>query len=157
MPHRVLIVDTDSEALAGDRSILVDAGYVVTWTADFTEAKEQLRLAPPDLLMTDVRLGAYNGLHLVHRLHFDHPEMPAIVTDKAADPVLQEEARRADALYLIKPVDPTTLVDTIRALLARRPSRRGMQAARRWSRKSPQVRAAGHDVSRAWLDPVRVV
>jgi two-component system, NtrC family, nitrogen regulation response regulator GlnG len=122
MPHRVLVVDSDVEALASDQSVLAEAGYLVTCTANFAEAKQRLLLAPPDLLMTDVRLGEYNGLHLVHRGHLNHPEMPAIVRAEPRDSGLEEEARRADALYLIKPVDATTLVDSVRRLLAGRPT-----------------------------------
>ena len=65
MPVRVLLVDTD-RASDTERA-LTSAGHVVTRTFGFAEAKQSLQTAPPDLLMTDVRLGAYNGLHLVIR------------------------------------------------------------------------------------------
>ena len=33
---------------------------------DFSTARERLLNQPPDLLVTNVRLHEYNGLHLVH-------------------------------------------------------------------------------------------
>jgi DNA-binding response OmpR family regulator len=152
MPHRVLVVDCNAEALAGDQSILAEAGYLVTCTANFAEAKQRLLLAPPDLLMTDVRLGEYNGLHLVLRGHLSHPEMPAIVRAEDRDSVLEEEARRADALYLIKPVDAATLVDSVRRLLAGRPSDPGTEANRRWPRKRSGVAVSLDDSEATVVD-----
>lgn len=135
----MLVVDADPEALIGADQVLSAAGYLVTSLSRFEEAKKRLRLAPPDLLIADVRLGAYNGLHLVVRAHADHPEMPAIVTHAFRDPVLEAEAKALGADYLIKPLDAASLVGRVRGLLAGRSSEPAGLIARRWPRKRAAV------------------
>lgn len=146
MPHRVLVVDADPEALNATASMLAGAGYLVTVTTSFEAAKQRLMLAPPDLLIADVRLGSYNGLHLVHRARVGHPEMPAIITDIKPDPTLKEEAARAKAAYLLKPLEAPAFIETVRGMLAGRPAEPGTEAARQWSRKSAGLLASFDDI-----------
>jgi|SRR5437764_14439246 len=101
MPVRVLLVDANRDSET--EQVLKSAGHLVTRAFGFEEAKLRLQSSPPDLLMTDVRLGAYNGLHLVIRAHAAHPEMPAIVVDTDHDPVLEREANEAGATYVARP------------------------------------------------------
>lgn len=60
----------------------------------------------PDLLMTDVRLGAYNGLQLIAMAP---RAIPAIVVTGFSDPVIEADAARLGAEYRVKPVDPAAL------------------------------------------------
>ena len=108
MPVRVLLVDANRDSET--EQVLKSAGHLVTRAFGFEEAKRCLQFAPPDLLMTDVRLGAYNGLHLVLRAHAQHPEMRAIVVDADHDPVLEREASEAGATYVAKPFEADSLV-----------------------------------------------
>jgi len=146
MPHRVLIVDTDLEALSTTESILEVAGYLATAATSFAAAKQRMILAPPDLLIADIRLGAHNGLHLVHRARVWHPEMRAILTDRYPDPVLKEEAGRLGATYLPKPLEAPALIETVGGLLAGRPAEPGTESMRQWSRKSAGVGAHFDDI-----------
>jgi len=108
MPVRVLLVDANRDSET--KQVLKSAGHLVTRAFGFEEAKRWLQSSPPDLLMTDVRLGAYNGLHLVLRARAKHPEMPAIVVDMDHDPVLEREASEAGATYVAKPFEADSLV-----------------------------------------------
>jgi two-component system response regulator GlrR len=107
MPVRVLLVDANRDSET--ERVLRSAGHLVTRAFGFEEAKRCLAFATPDLLMTDVRLGAYNGLHLVMRAHLQHPGMPAIVLDTDHDPVLEREANGAGATYVSKPFEAKSL------------------------------------------------
>ena len=62
----------------------------------FARAKRHLELQP-DLLITEVRLGEYNGLHLVLRGQF--AGVPAIVIGEP-DPVLEHDANKLGAVYI---------------------------------------------------------
>src|ERR1044071_7055969 len=105
MPFRVLVVDHDSVSRAAMDRMLSAAGNMVTSVAEFAAAEERLVYAPPDLLVTSVKLGAHNGIHLVLRAQADHPHTQAIVTHTDDDPVLEEEATSAGATYVKVPVD----------------------------------------------------
>jgi DNA-binding NtrC family response regulator len=114
----VLVVEPDPSDLSSTVVLLQSAGYRVATASAFEEAKLLLASESPDLLITGVRLGPYNGLHLVLRSRADHPEMAAIVTSSVSDPVLEAEAHRQNAGFLLTPVSNGELLAAITAKLA---------------------------------------
>jgi DNA-binding response OmpR family regulator len=130
MPSKVLIVDDDKTTREGLAEFLEEAGYEAVAVGTFEDATRVLRTAPPDLLIADVRLGPFNGLQLV----ISSPQpIPAIIITGFADPVLEADARRRGADYVLKPVSPARLLDLVaQKLLAARP---GFGTPRRWERK----------------------
>jgi CheY-like chemotaxis protein len=129
--HHLLVVSTDASVLSGRTSALTAAGYVVSGCAGFPDARQFLATGTsPDVLITDVRLGPYNGLHLVAISRVEHPRTLGIVIGQA-DQVLEAEARGLAARYLVGPVSGSDLVGAVAdALMAPRPRRR-------WPRKRP--------------------
>ena len=76
-PRMVLVVYADPEDRERTVVLLEAAGYQVAAASNFEEAKQFLATETPDVLITDLRLGSYNGLHLVLRSRTDHPDMAA--------------------------------------------------------------------------------
>jgi DNA-binding NtrC family response regulator len=109
----VLVVDLNPTDRAKTVRLLEAAGYLVTATGNFNEAKHLIAQAAPDLLVTDLRLGSYNGLHLVLRSKTDHPGMASLVTSRFDDPVLQAEAERQKAAFLVRPIADEAFLDAI--------------------------------------------
>ena len=103
-PRRALVVDSNPDDRVNTVLLLEAAGYGVMSAGNFDEAKQLLARQPVDLLVTDLRLGSYNGLHLVLRTRSDHPGMAALVTSRFPDPVLQAEAARQGARFVLRPV-----------------------------------------------------
>ena len=97
--------------------ILRGAGYQIAGVDSFHAARQFLASTQLDLLIADVRLGAFNGLHLVWQLHAAHPGQPSIVTHAVADTVLQRDAFTVQAPYLVKPISPQVLLSTVEALV----------------------------------------
>jgi len=64
-PKRVLLVDPDARAF-GDIERALKSIAQIHVCEDFKSAHAKLFARPPDLLVTNVCLEAYNGLHLVH-------------------------------------------------------------------------------------------
>ena len=117
----ILVVESDPGELSQTVSVLRDAGYQVVGASKFDEAKRALADAPPSLLIAGVRLGAYNGLHLIVRSRVDHPNLIAILTNHSLDPVLKAEAERQRALYLLRPwADLASATETDRAAHTKR-------------------------------------
>jgi DNA-binding NtrC family response regulator len=102
MPHRILLVDTDTSWLDSLRISLADVGDVDV-CEDFPSARARLLTAPtPDFLVTNVRLGAYNGLHLV--MLVASANLPTRCLTYGAhgnrtDMALAQEAQRAGTFY----------------------------------------------------------
>ena len=115
MPSKVLIVDDDKTTREGLAEFLEEAGYEAVAVGTFEDATRILRTTPPDLLIADVRLGPFNGLQLV--ISTPQP-IPAIIITGFADPVLEADARRRGADYVLKPVSPARLLDLVAQKLA---------------------------------------
>jgi hypothetical protein len=86
--------------------VLLAAGYEPTVVGDFATARASLDKRP-DLLITELKLGAYNGLHLAIRASVTRT--PTIVVGDE-DPVLKADAERQQATYLSLPVDQGQLL-----------------------------------------------
>ncbi len=105
-PPTVLVVDGIPSTRTTTVGELSRAGYVCASAGSFRDAEARLAERSPDLLITAVRLGAFNGLQLVLQRFLRDPSRRAIVTDIVHDPVLEREARRAGAVYTVTPVSP---------------------------------------------------
>ncbi len=110
---RVLLVDDDLTVLRMMTGWLTLAGHEVLPCTSFESAKRALASETPELLVTDVRLGAFNGLQLIVLAKVDHPEMRAIVLPGSDDPVLRVEAESTGAAFLVKPIDARQLLDSV--------------------------------------------
>lgn len=83
--------------------------FHVTVAETFTKAKERLSARPPEVLVTEIRLAEYNGLHLVLRGKSLRPDMAAIAMSSVPDPVLQADAEALGATFMLKPVSEKEL------------------------------------------------
>jgi two-component system response regulator AtoC len=115
MRARVLIVDDDEVYLDGMKELLEEAGYEVFLASSFEDGRQRLRDHSPDLLIIDVRLGAFNGLQLIST---GQVRIPAIVVTGFDDTVLRADADGFGASYVVKPIKPSTLLDLIRQKLS---------------------------------------
>ena len=119
MRAKILVVDDMPEIRSFMWTILGSAGYEVSTAATFEEAKQILDRETPDLVLLDIRLGAYNGLQLAVKIRAEHPTHPIVMMSGYVDPVLIEEARRQGAEFIEKPVDPAHLLELVGRMLAR--------------------------------------
>jgi DNA-binding NtrC family response regulator len=111
--RRAVIVDDDQGLLRLVKNWLTGIGFEVDAFDQFEPAKRHLMSSTPQVLVTDVRLGAFNGLQLVVLAKLAHPEIVAIVLTGFEDPVLRKEAADAGAVYLPKPIRAEQLIDVI--------------------------------------------
>ena len=75
----------------------------------------------PDLVLTDLEMGARSGLELVRRLHVDRPLLPVLVFSMHYGSIYAERALRAGASgYVMKGEDPARLLEAFRGVLAGR-------------------------------------
>jgi DNA-binding response OmpR family regulator len=129
LPYRILVLDDDEHALAAIVELLRDADYHVTAAATYDAAKRLLGVGSYDLLITDVRLRGFNGLHLVMKSRLDYPDMGVMIITGYDDPMLDLEAGRYQAKLFKKPIKPSEFVGAVSQCLA------GVRRQRRWPRK----------------------
>ena len=108
-----LVVEPNELDLIALVSALTGAGFRVSATHNYVDARNLLASDPPLLLVTEVRLGAYNGLQLALRARTSGPRVTVIVMSGYADSVLQRDAERAGATFALKPIDPRELLAAV--------------------------------------------
>jgi DNA-binding NtrC family response regulator len=116
---RILIVDDDVSLLDAMQRALRDSMRTVVACDSFEKARQMLKDQTFDALITDVRLGAFNGLQLAVMARDMYPEMSLIVFSGFDDPVLRADAEQIGASYLVKPVGSADIIK----LLDKKPAR----------------------------------
>jgi PAS domain S-box-containing protein len=130
----ILLVDNDVPSRAVTGRVLRDAGYQVWEAGTASEAVAAVTAAPPDLVLLDMRLPAPGGEVVLEGMEANPATagtpvmyLSASADEGAAAAGLQEGA----GAYLTKPVSPTVLLATVRALLRMGRAQRELQAANR--------------------------
>ena len=133
MAALVILVNADPDVLWRTDALLSADGHLVAAVSSLAEAKKLLESVTPDVLVADVRLGAYNGLQLAIRSRLDHPNLPVIITNEWPDATFEAEAKRQGAIFVAAPLDNPDFLRIVRNAIAQ--SRRTQPAIRRWLRK----------------------
>jgi DNA-binding NtrC family response regulator len=122
LPPHILLVEPDEAA----RSALQTAASAFAHVEShgrFETARARVCHASFDFLVSNIRLDAYNGLHLVYLRALGRRSPRAIVYSDAGDLVLAREAQRAGAFYETYECLPVTLAAYVRGTLPARDRR----------------------------------
>jgi two-component system response regulator PilR (NtrC family) len=113
----ILVVDGNANELASLVEPLRDAGYRAVGADNFETARRLLHTQWYDLLITELRLAAYNGLHLVFHSRVLNPAATAIVLSPIPDVSIESETRRLGAHFVAGPVEPGRLLTLVGIVL----------------------------------------
>jgi DNA-binding response OmpR family regulator len=114
--RRQILVVARNPRLA-DRLVawLGDSGHAMTLVTAFSEAKARLK-SLPDLIISELKLGEYNGLHLA--LRADAAGVPSIIIGPP-DAVLERDAASiTSAVYLQASVSRPELLEAVSRALS---------------------------------------
>jgi response regulator NasT len=115
----VLLVDDDRLILATLSRGLSAGGFRTVQAASGTDALELCARQPPNIAIVDYDMPGMTGLELIDTLK-SGAEFPVIVLSAYGDDSIVNKAVELGAMaYLVKPVDPSKLVPTIRTVLRR--------------------------------------
>lgn len=126
----IMLVAMGGEGVAAMANLLRGAGYAVIVARGFEQATDLLNAGSPDLLISAIRLGGYNGLHLVVRNLVRHHALRAILLDPSYNRLAESEAKRYGARYLIEPIGDGALLAEVSLALTTT-----ISPSRRWPRK----------------------
>lgn len=96
----IVFVDEHPLPLRALCELLRSRGMEVLQFVDFESARHYLCGNAPAALVSDLRLGAFNGLHLVLLAKRWSPGIPAFVYSTADDWALRDEADRCGAVFV---------------------------------------------------------
>jgi DNA-binding response OmpR family regulator len=116
-PPRQTVLVVDDEPLIANlvAHALRDEGYAVRVAADGVWALAAAADAPPDLLLSDVRMPRMNGVNLARELRERHPDLPVILFSAQYDGIDYPEL---GVRFLPKPFDLSALLAAVAEELA---------------------------------------
>ncbi len=121
--YTILIVEDEPAAMRYLKTLIAlkcPSFSVVATAEDGMEALSAARSCSPDLIITDIRMAGMGGLELVDNLKSEFLDTPVVIASGYRE---FEYARRAldtgVVEYLLKPVNPEKLAETLDALVPR--------------------------------------
>ena len=146
MAGKVLLVGPNIESRSRTERWLLRAGFETESVSTFEAARPRLTATTPDVLVSAVQLGEYNGLHLAIIGRDRRPALVAVVIGPP-DAVLAREAEQHGATYLNEPATEEMLVSKLITL------QQEVGRHRRWPRKHVE-----EPVAAEWgASPARIV
>ena len=116
----VLLVDDDTSVRHSVCRVLASEGIQVCSARGVKDALDQIFIAAPDLVITDLGMAPLTGWDLIAFLTERYPALPLFVI--TAHPVhFAGEAKCAATAFFEKPLDLDALLTAIRCQLALRP------------------------------------
>jgi PAS domain S-box-containing protein len=122
----ILLVDDEPVVATLIQRLLRDVGYEVLLAGSMTDALRELAGATRavDLVLTDMIMPGGSGHELAAQLALTHPHVPVLFMSGHTAEMLQRRGGglRAEMAFLKKPFTQATLVDAVRATIARGPA-----------------------------------
>jgi len=121
----IMLVDDNPHGLVARRTVLEELGYVIYTCASGEEALETLGRHKMDVVITDFRMPAMDGVELIGKIRQTQPEMPIILLSGFVEPLgLTEQSTGADIVLSKSAGEVGLLIRSVRRLLTRPPSRK---------------------------------
>jgi DNA-binding response OmpR family regulator len=118
---KILVVDDDEPVRWTLGAVLTEDGYTVTLSASGAEALAVLRQTEFDVVLTDLRLGDLDGLHILDAVRGTWPDTVTLMLTGYASVESAIGALRYGAYdYLCKPCSPEDLLATVGRAVERR-------------------------------------
>ena len=119
---RILVIEDDDFERELMSTTLENSGYEVTVAADGVRGYDTALFVKPDLIVTDIRMPAADGIHVVRRVRDTESlkKTPILVTTAFGDGCSTFSLQLGANAFEPKPIDPQSLLATARRLLAER-------------------------------------
>ncbi len=117
----ILWVDDEIELLKAHIIFLRKKGYDVTTVSNGADAIEECRQRTFDLIMLDEMMPGLTGLDTLQQIKAIQPQTPVVMVTKSEEENIMDQAIGAKiADYLIKPVNPSQILLTLKKNIHRR-------------------------------------
>ena len=120
MSHTILAVDDSASMRQMVTHVLKSAGYRTLEAEDGEDALRVARLHRVDAVITDHNMPRMDGLSLVRRLRSmeEYARTPIMLLTTESSAEMKQKGREAGASgWMVKPFDPTRLVEMFRKIL----------------------------------------
>ena len=110
---RALVVDDDARILSVTERWLLAAGYEVVTSGDFKDARAEIQINVPEVVVLDVRLGEFNGIQLGILARQARSDVHVVIMSSWDDPVLRRETAQLGGAFVHKPFRSAELLDAV--------------------------------------------
>jgi DNA-binding response OmpR family regulator len=114
----VLVVDDDQSILRSTEIILRKEGYKVEIAETGKEALEKMQVTHYDVVLLDVRLPDIEGTDILLQMNNPRDTIKIIITGFSNDELGKKAADYGADDFLVKPIRPEELLETIRERLS---------------------------------------
>lgn len=122
-PRKILLVEDEEGIINIEKAYLEKAGFQVEKAMDGNEALEQYTAFAPDLVVLDLMLPKKSGEEVLQSIKEQKDTPVIIVSAKSEEDDRVEKLRNGADDYMVKPFSARELVERVRAILRRTPSR----------------------------------
>jgi DNA-binding NtrC family response regulator len=140
-----LIVEPDAVQVFHLARLIEAAGFRCLSATSFVPARRVIYEEHPEIIATNMRLGAFNGIHLAYLAKIENVATRVMVYARDYDRLLAAEALAAGAFYERLEFVPASIVNFLRAALPDRdrrdPGSLGRRAVFRGGRRATDVAA----------------
>lgn len=114
----VLVVDDEAANRKALERILIREGYTVEHAADGPAALESIRLSPPAVMLTDLKMPGMSGLELLKAARATNPDLEVIVLTAYGTVETAVEAMKEGAWdFVTKPLRRSVIVRKVRGAM----------------------------------------
>ncbi len=122
MSSTVLVVDDAAFMRMMIRDILAKEGYVIHEAVNGRDAVDKYEEIRPDLVTLDITMPEMNGLDALKLIREKHPAARVLMVSAMGQQKMIVEALEAGALdFLVKPFQPTKVLETVKKCLQTAP------------------------------------
>lgn len=122
MPRSVLVVDDAAFMRMMIRDILAKEGYVIHEAVNGRDAVEKYLEVRPDLTTMDITMPEMDGIEALKKIREHDPHARVLMVSAMGQQKLIVEALEAGAMdFLVKPFQPTKVLETIKKCLQTSP------------------------------------
>lgn len=119
MPNVLVVDDSPIDRRLAGGLLQRDGNWQVSFAENGQLALDQLSVAKPDLVVTDLTMPELNGLELVQAIHQQYPEVPVILmTARGSEELAVQALQIGAASYVPKRTLATQLASTARRVLS---------------------------------------
>ena len=117
-PATIFVVDDEVLLLDLAETILAPLGCKVRTFSDPEQALAEYKKAAPAVVITDYAMGRMSGMDLIRECRRLNPKQKTILISGTVDGVVFADASVKPDMFIAKPYDIKSLVETVRAMLA---------------------------------------
>jgi len=126
-----LIVEPDAVQVFHLARLIEGAGFRCLSATGFVPARRVIYEEHPEIVAANIRLGAFNGIHLAYLAKIQNVATRVMVYAREYDPLLAADALAAGAFYERMEFVPASIVNFLRAALPDRDRRDPGRVCRR--------------------------